>query len=111
MSWNKEREQTCGMMVELVEDSRGVILPVRAQAGARRNGVVGIREGKLRVAVTAAPEKGKANQAIAVVLSEALGVPKSSIALQSGETSTQKRFLIVGVKLAELAVRIAGLVR
>jgi uncharacterized protein (TIGR00251 family) len=98
-------------MVDLVEDTRGVILPVRAHAGARRNGVVGARAGMLRVAVSAAPEKGKANQAIVAVLSEALGVAKSSITLLSGETSTQKRFLIAGAKVAELAERIAVLTK
>ena len=47
--------------------------------------------------MTAAPEKGKANAAIVAVLSDSLGVAKSQIELISGETSQQKRFLIVGV--------------
>ena len=50
----------------------------------------------LRVAVTAAPEKGKANKAILDVLSAALQRSKSSIELIAGETSSQKRFLMVG---------------
>ena len=49
----------------------------------------------LRVAVTAAPEKGKANRAIIELLSRSLGVAKSSIELVSGETSPEKRLLIV----------------
>jgi uncharacterized protein (TIGR00251 family) len=82
--------------VVLESHPRGVIVPVRAHAGARRNGILGTRDGMLRVAVTAAPEKGKANRAIVEVLSDALGVAKSSIELASGDTSPQKRFLIVG---------------
>jgi len=81
-------------MVELEADPRGVIIPVRAHAGARRNAIIGVRQGMLRVAVTAVPEKGKANRAIIALLSEALGIPKSAIELISGETSPQKRFLI-----------------
>lgn len=84
-------------MLQLTNDARGVILPVRVHAQARRSGIVGEREGMLRVAVTAAAEKGKANRAVVAVLSRALGVPKSALELVAGETSPQKRFLIVGM--------------
>ena len=84
--------------LNLEPDPRGVILTVRAHASARQNAVVGVRDGMLRVAVTEAPEKGKANKAIAEVLSKALRVSKSAIELVSGTTSTRKRFLIAGVK-------------
>ncbi len=83
-------------MIEVKQDSRGVVLPVSAQAGVRRNGIAGVRNGMLRVAVTAAAEKGKANRAIIGVLSEALDVPKSAIEIVSGEASSQKRLVIVG---------------
>ena len=83
-------------MIELKQDARGVLLPVSAHAGARRNGIIGERNGMLRVAVTAAAEKGKANRAIIGVLSEVLDVPKSAIEIVAGETSSQKRLLIVG---------------
>jgi hypothetical protein len=83
-------------MIELRTVDGGVILPVQAQAGARRNGILGVRNGMLRVAVTAAPEKGKANEAIMKVLGQALGVAKSSIELVCGATSAKKQFLIVG---------------
>lgn len=83
-------------MLDLEAHPQGVVLPVRAHAGARRNAILGIREGMLRVGVTAAPEKGKANQAIVALLSRELGVPKSAIEFLSGETSPRKRFLIVG---------------
>ena len=85
------------------------MIPVRAHAGARRNGVLGEREGALRVAVTAAPEKGKANIAIIKLLSETLGVAKSEIELLSGGTSPQKKFLIVGASLETALHAIASL--
>jgi uncharacterized protein (TIGR00251 family) len=81
----------------LEQSAHGVILPVSAHAGARRNAILGIRGGALRVAVTAAPEKGKANQAIVALLSKTLGVPKSAIEIASGDTSRQKRLLIHGL--------------
>jgi hypothetical protein len=83
-------------MIPLERHPRGVIIAVRAHAGARQNGVTGTHDGMLRVAVTAAPEKGKANQAIVALLSKSLGVPKSAIELVAGATSPRKRFLIAG---------------
>ena len=94
-------------MVELEADPRGVIIPVRAHAGARRNAILGVRQGMLRIAVTAAPEKGKANRAIIALLSEALGVPKSTIELISGDSSPQKRFLILDANLDEIRQTLA----
>lgn len=73
-----------------------MLLPVKAHASARQNAVLGEHNGMLRVAVTAAPEKGKANKAIIDLLADALKIAKSSIEIVAGETSPQKRFLIVG---------------
>lgn len=98
-------------MLNLAIESRGVILPVLAHAAARQNGILGVREGMLRVAVTAAPEKGKANKAIVVVLSDALGLPKSAIELVAGETSTRKRFLVVGMTDDEMRAALATFIQ
>jgi uncharacterized protein (TIGR00251 family) len=93
-------------MLDLQPHSDGVILPVRAQPGARRNEVRGIQDGALKVCVTQAPEKGKANKAIVEVLAKWLGVRRSQIELISGETASQKKFLIREVSQEELAERI-----
>ena len=96
-------------MIELIEHSSGVILLVRAHAGARKNGILGERDGMLRVAVTAAPEKGKANKAIVALLAKTLGIAKTSIELIAGETSPQKRFLIAGGNIDAIHVLLARL--
>ncbi len=93
-------------MIHLASSAEGPILPVRARAGARRTGILGQQAGSLQVSVTQAPEKGKANKAIIAALAEALGLKKSQIKLIAGETSQQKRFLISGIDIDELAVRI-----
>lgn len=72
----------------------GVVLPVRAQPKASRNAVCGFVGGRLKVAVTAPPDKGKANEAIVKVVAEALGVPKSRVSLLRGETSRDKELLV-----------------
>lgn len=97
-------------MLELAQNELGVIVPIRAHAGARRNAVLGVRAGALRVAVTPAPEKGKANQAIVALLSKAIGVPKSAIEIVSGETSPQKRLLVRNIEIEQLRQTIATII-
>ena len=87
----------------------GTILPVRAHPGARRNEIRGVQDGMLKVSVTQAPEKGKANKAVIELLAKKLGLKKSQIELIAGETSHQKRFLVRGIKPDELADRVRAL--
>ena len=95
-------------MIEVRPHAQGVTLPVRAQPGAKRNAVLGERDGALRVAVSAAPEKGKANGAIIGVLAGALGIKGSQVAILSGETARDKRFLVAGIAAAELRAKLSG---
>ena len=95
-------------MPMLEQTNRGVIITVKAHAGARQNAILGERNDALRIAVTPAPEKGKANRAIIELLGKSLGVPKSAIELITGDTSPQKRFLIVGANLESIADAIAS---
>ena len=46
-------------LISLRADAGGVLLPVRAQPRARREGLLGLRAGALRVGTTAAPEDGR----------------------------------------------------
>lgn len=95
-------------MVTLEETSQGIVIPVKAQAGARRNGIAGKFAGSLRVSVTQAPERGKANDAIIEVLADQLGVRRNQIELISGPTSPQKRFRLTGIGRTDLESRIAN---
>ena len=94
------------MPIQLDATPSGIVLPVKAQPGARRNGITGEHAGALKVAVTQAPEKGKANDAIIDVLVEALGLKRNQIKLISGATSPQKKFLVTGLTRQELDARI-----
>jgi uncharacterized protein (TIGR00251 family) len=94
-------------MIALLPHDQGTILPVRAHAGARKSAIAGVHADSLRVAVSAPPEKGKANAAIQALLAETLGCKTSQIALLSGETSRQKRFLVVGIDPEEIRKRLS----
>ncbi len=98
-------------MIALQVHSAGVVLPVKAQPGARVNAVRGEQNGALKVAVTQVAEKGKANKAIVEVLCRALDLRKSQIELLAGETSSEKRFVVRDVTLDELSARIEQALR
>ncbi len=93
-------------MITIAEHAEGCVLPVRAQPGARKAGVVGEYAGALKVAVTAPPQDGRANKALIEVLCEVLGLKRSQVELLSGEGSRDKRFLIRRVTKAELQTRL-----
>ena len=79
-----------GDELDLVEVEGGVRLRLRVKAGARGNSLLGIHAGALKLSVTAAPEKGKANKAVRALLADRLGLSVSSIELLSGATSQDK---------------------
>ena len=96
-------------MNAIAEHPEGCVLSVRAQPGARKAGVLGEQGAALKVAVTAPPEDGRANKALAEALREALGLKRSQVELLSGATSRDKKFLIRGVTPADLGAKVAAL--
>lgn len=79
----------------------GVTLAVRLTPKASANRLQGLaREAGgacvLKVAVTAPPEKGKANAALIKLLSKAWSLPKTSLTVISGATDRHKVLHIAG---------------
>ena len=73
---------------------------IRVQPRASRNAVEidGKRpDVQIIVRVTAAPESGKANDAVVALLAKRLGVPKRSIQIVRGHRSREKRISIDGI--------------
>jgi uncharacterized protein len=97
-------------MILLTDHGEGVLLPVRAQPGARKPGVLGEQAGALKVAVTAPPEDGKANKALVELLRRALSLKRSQVELVGGQTSRDKRFVIRGLTANDLQQRLAALI-
>jgi hypothetical protein len=81
----------------------GCMLTVRAHPGARKNGVTGIHADAVKIALTAPPVDGKANEALIAFLAEALRLPRARITLVAGVTSRTKTLRITGKSAAEVA--------
>ncbi len=93
----------------LTQRPDGVAIPVKAVPGSARDRIAGVLGESLKIAVAAAPEKGRANQALARVLAQALGVPARTVRLLSGPTNPRKEFLIAGISPAQIRQRLADL--
>jgi uncharacterized protein (TIGR00251 family) len=67
-----------------------LLLDLSVQPGASRSEVLGMRNGRLRVRIAAAPEDGKANGELRSLLSGLLGCAKKDVVIKTGERSRLK---------------------
>lgn len=96
-------------MIAIRAHPEGCLLPVRAQPGAKKARVVGEQAGALKVAVTAPPVDGRANDALVEFLRDKLALKRSQIDLVRGQATRDKCFLVRGVSRDELIKKLAGL--
>jgi uncharacterized protein (TIGR00251 family) len=75
-------------------DGRDLLLRVRVQPRAAREGVDRIHGGLLKVRVTAAPVDGRANAALCRLVAREFGVPPARVALLRGATGVEKQLRI-----------------
>ena len=83
-------------------DGRGTLIEVKVVPGASRSRIAGEHGDGIRVQVAAAPERGKANEALAEVLAEKLGVAPRSVTVVRGATSPRKTVLVAGLAPTEV---------
>lgn len=86
-----------------------LLLHVKIQPKASNSEFCGLLDERLKIRISAAPSDGKANQQLVQFLAKQFRVSKSQVSLQSGESSREKRFMIVAPKQipAELASMIS----
>lgn len=81
---------------------------IRVQPKAGRNAIE-VAGDKVTLRVTAAPEGGKANDAVVALLAKRLGVAKGRVSIVRGHKSRDKTVLIDDVTLEEvLAILTSG---
>lgn len=93
----------------------GLRLAVRLAPKASRERIIGLAPDAdggvaLKIAVTAAPEAGKANDALLALLARRLGVPKRHLTLAQGVTDRRKLVHVQGDPQV-LARRVAEMLR
>jgi uncharacterized protein (TIGR00251 family) len=83
-------------MVAIKESASGVTFAVKVHPRARKNAITGVVGDALKLAITAPPVDGKANQAVVEFFAELFAIPRSSVTIASGETSRNKIVRISG---------------
>jgi uncharacterized protein len=93
-------------VIPVHESSSGVTFAVKVQPRAKKNAIVGELGDALKVALTAPPVEGRANEACIEFLANLLKVPRSSVTIASGESSRRKVIRITGLSAAEVTSRL-----
>jgi uncharacterized protein (TIGR00251 family) len=93
-------------VIDVRDTSGGVTFAVKVQPRARKNAITGELEGTLKLALTAPPVEGKANEACIEFLAKLLKVPRSSVTIASGLTSRRKVVRVGGLSTTQLKERL-----
>jgi len=79
------------------EQDGAVTFDVKVQPRASREKVAGIADGRLKIALTAPPVDGAANEALVAFVARALGVAKRDVEIARGATGRLKTLRVRGV--------------
>ena len=76
----------------------GVVFAAKIVPGSSgQTRICGLLDGMLKVKVSAAPERGKANQCLLKFLAKQLGVKKNAVSIIRGKTSPVKHVQVAGI--------------
>jgi uncharacterized protein (TIGR00251 family) len=84
-------------MIPVQESAKGVAFAIKVQPRARKNAIIGVVGDIVKLALTAPPVDGRANQAVIEFLAELFEIPRTSVTIASGETSRRKVVRIAGL--------------
>ena len=93
-------------MVAIQESGAGVSFAIKVHPRAKKNAITGVVGDALKVALTAPPIDGRANEACIEFLAKLLKVPRSSVTIASGLTSRNKVIRVAKISPEELRNRL-----
>jgi len=93
-------------MIPIRNTPSGATFQVKVQPRAKKNAIIGELGEALKLALTAPPVEGRANQACVAFLAEVLNVPRSSVTIAAGESSRNKVIRVSGLSAAQVEERL-----
>ncbi len=102
-------QQGKGITAAVGSPGQGVSVRVKVVPGASRSKVVGMLGDRLKLAVAAPPQGGKANKAVCKLIAEALGVPARDVVVSTGTSRPQKTLMITGLSPDRVVEHLASL--
>jgi len=94
-------------MVPVKETSEGVTFNVKVHPRARKNAVTGVVGDALKLAVTAPPLEGRANQAVVEFFADLFEIPRASVTIASGVRGQMKVVRVTGVSKQAIEQKLA----
>lgn len=94
-------------MVPVKEIVGGATFAVKVHPRARKNAITGVVGEALKLALTAPPVDGKANQAVIEFFADLFAIPRSSVTIASGETSRNKVVRVSGLSRTAVEQRLS----
>jgi uncharacterized protein (TIGR00251 family) len=95
-------------MIAIAESPKGVSFAVKVHPRAHKNAITGTIGDALKLALTAPPVEGKANQAVIEFFADFFEIPRSSVTIASGETSRNKVVRVTGISAEQVQTLLAA---
>ncbi len=95
-------------MPAIKNSPNGVTLAVKVHPRAKKNAITGEVGDVLRLALTAPPVDGKANDACIEFFAKILNLPRSSVTIAAGQTSRNKVIRVLGLTAQQVRDRLGN---
>lgn len=93
-------------MFEVRATAEGAAFPIRVHPRSKRDAITGEIGDALKLALTAPPVEGRANDACIEFFAKLLKVPRSSITIAAGQNSRNKVIRVSGLSAQEVRSRL-----
>jgi uncharacterized protein (TIGR00251 family) len=93
-------------LIPIQSTSAGTTFAAKIHPRAKRNAITGEVGDALKLAITAPPVDGKANEACIEFFAELLKVPRSSVTIAAGQTSRNKVIRVTGLSAQQVRDRL-----
>ncbi len=98
-------------MIPIRDTAAGATFSVKVHPRARKNAITGEIGDALKLALTAPPVEGRANEAVVEFLSDLLKVPRSSVSIAAGQSSRAKIVRVQGLSAAQVEERLRAAIK
>jgi uncharacterized protein len=95
-------------MAAIHNSPNGVTFAVKVHPRAKKNAITGEIGDALKLALTAPPVDGKANDACIDFFAKLLKVPRSSVTIAAGQSSRNKVIRVAGLSAEEVRRRLSN---
>jgi len=89
-------------MITVRDTPSGATFQVKVHPRSRKNAIIGEVGDALKLALTAPPVEGRANEACIAFLADVLNVPRSSVTIAAGANSRNKVIRVRGLTAASV---------